>query len=296
LIAGLAVLVAGEYLIRAVGLHASGVEEALVVAGATLVAGWSLEVLDLRDASSYVLPAAVVIAGLRVLNPPLVALGTLGVVVAVGTSDAARLLDATLGTRTTGSLLAIVVAAAALALGQRTWARPSHDRMLDWLVVVLPLGAYAWLGGWSGLDDRHVLRHALNDGWALVVACVLLGAAALYAGLRRRTHAPLLGFLGCVAVLAVELRYVGNLPLWLRPTLWGALAVLAAITVDRWLRTPRDGLTSERLGPDTGTLDLLQIAGASVLAQRSTPAEPAARDDFTPGGGRHGGGGASGSF
>jgi uncharacterized membrane protein YgcG len=65
--------------------------------------------------------------------------------------------------------------------------------------------------------------------------------------------------------------------------------------LDRRLREPREGVTSARLTDREGPLDLLQLAGASVLAQRDAPAARP-EDGFTPGGGRYGGGGAGGSW
>ena len=45
-----------------------------------------------------------------------------------------------------------------------------------------------------------------------------------------------------------------------------------------------------------GPLDLLQTAGAAVLAQRTTPELPRSEPPVAGGGGRFGGGGASGSY
>jgi hypothetical protein len=66
--------------------------------------------------------------------------------------------------------------------------------------------------------------------------------------------------------------------------------------LDRYLRQPRNGLTSAPLDSREGPLDLLQTAGAAVLAQRTAPESPPSRPTVTPGEGQFGGGGASGNY
>ncbi len=58
---------------------------------------------------------------------------------------------------------------------------------------------------------------------------------------------------------------------------------------------PRNGVTSSSLTDREGPLDLLQTAGAAVLAQRAAPEAPS-EPGYTPGGGKFGGGGASGGY
>jgi uncharacterized membrane protein YgcG len=98
----------------------------------------------------------------------------------------------------------------------------------------------------------------------------------------------------------VELR--ASFPL--APETWlilcGLVALIAGAALDRYLRQPRNGLTSASLTRREGPLDLLQIAGTALLAQRPVselqtqqqPAEPG----FEGGGGKFGGGGASGRY
>jgi len=128
------------------------------------------------------------------------------------------------------------------------------------------------------------------------VLLIALGIALLVAGLRRRRHAPMFGFMGCVACLAMELRLATTLAneTWL--IVYGLAALVAGVALDRYLRQPRNGLTSAALTKREGPLDLLQTAGAAVLAQRSAPEPPPAESTFKPGGGRFGGGGAGGSY
>ncbi|MCZ8130150.1 MAG: hypothetical protein O9284_02455 [Steroidobacteraceae bacterium] len=296
-VGGLLAVVAGEWLARAQRLHASGIEEGLIATGAVLAA---LAVLVDGDAGHYwqpVLAVALGVAGLRLLNPLLT---TLAVGLAIGWLAADVLavpLDARLGVGTTALLLAAGVAVLALAAGARRFERPAHDRMLDWLVVALPPAFYvaspAWLAGTGG---------ALPSAAAgpVIAAPLLLGLAAAFLATawRRRTAAPLRGALAGLACAAVELQRL----LQLDPAWWaigtGIAVLVAAVAVDRWLRVPRAGVTSVRLDAREDPLDLLQAAGASVLAQGAATndarAPAGSGGDF--GGGRYGGGGASGGY
>ena len=118
----------------------------------------------------------------------------------------------------------------------------------------------------------------------------------LWTGLRRRRHAPLWGFLGCAAALAIELRGAFGLATETWLILCGLVALIASATLDRYLREPRDGLTSASLSQREGPLDLLQIAGTGLLAKHAGPEPPSSDAAFEGGGGKFGGGGASGSY
>jgi uncharacterized membrane protein YgcG len=131
---------------------------------------------------------------------------------------------------------------------------------------------------------------------ATTVLLLALGTAMLVTGLRRRRHAPLLGFMGCIACLAVEIRLATTLATETWLIIYGLAALLAGVALDRYLRQPRNGVTSAALTRRKGSLDLLQIAGATLLAQRSAPEGPRPEPEFAPGEGRFGGGGASGSY
>jgi hypothetical protein len=129
-----------------------------------------------------------------------------------------------------------------------------------------------------------------------VALLLALGTAMLIIGLRRRRHAPLLGFMGCVACLAIELRGVTALATEAWLIICGLVALVAGVALDRYLREPRNGLTSAALSSREGPLDLLQTAGAAVLAQRTASELPQSDAVVTGGGGRFGGGGASGGY
>ena len=302
LVAGLIAIVAAEWLTAAKRLYASGIEEGLGVAGYLLVGAWIATLLEPRftvaGASVTVLLLIVAggAAGLRRLNPFVTTCTAIALVSWIGTTVAARAIDGAIGGGLTVLIVGGAIAAAALALGTREFRRPSHDRMLDWLVATVPVAAWSQYARWSALDATQVVT---SDGTGRPVAIVLLlalGAAMLWSGLRRRRQAPLWGFLGCVAGLAVELH--GALPLanetWL--ILCGLVALVAGVALERYLREPRNGLTSAPLTTREGPLDLLQIAGTALLAKRAGPEAPTAESTFEGGGGRFGGGGASGSY
>jgi hypothetical protein len=302
LVAGLLAIIAAEWLTVTRRLYASGIEEGLGVAGSLLVGAWIATLLEPRftvaGASVTVLLLIVAggTAGLRRLNPFVTTCTAIAFVSWIGTTAAARVIDGTIGGGLTVLFVGGGVAALALALGAREYRRPSHDCMLDWLVAALPAAAYAQYAPWSAFDPTQL---AVGDGTGRTVAIVLLltlGAAMLWTGLRQRRHAPLWGFLGCVAAFAVELH--GALALatetWL--ILCGLVALAAGVALERYLRTPRNGLTSAPLTTREGPLDLLQIAGAALLAKRAGPEAPPAETTFEGGGGKFGGGGASGRY
>ena len=299
LVAGLAAALAAEWLHVAYRLHASGVEEGLCVAGFLLIGAWITLIIGPGagfaggTADALMLIAVAGAAGLRLLNPFVTTCAVLALVYWVDSTSAARALDQTIGAGMTAFACGWALALLALVLGAREYRRPSHDRMLDWLVATLPLAAYSQRAGWEA--------HAVLDGsggsgpghLATVVPLLALGAALLVTGLRRRRHAPILGFMGCIACVAVELRFAItlNTETWLIG--YGLAALVTGVAMDRYLRQPRNGLTSAALTRRRGSLDLLQTAGAAVLAQRSAPEAPVPEPEFASGEGRFGGGGAS---
>lgn len=301
LIAGLGAALAAEWLIVERRLHASGVEEGLCVAGFLMIGAW-ITTLIVPPAGfagdtveTLVLIAAVGAAGLRLLNPLVTTCAVIGFVYWVGSTATARALDQSIGGGVTTVVVGCALAALALVLGAREYRRPSHDRMLDWLILTLPVAAYVQSTSWSVYGASG---SAGSSSSRLVIFAVLivLGAAMLIIGLRRRRHAPLLGFLGCVACLAVELRLATALATETWLIVYGLAALAAALALDRYLRPPRDGLTSEPLTCREGPLDLLQTAGTAVLTRHAAPEHPRSEPPVTPGGGRFGGGGASGRY
>ena len=301
LIAGFGAALAAEWLTVERRLHASGVEEGLCVAGFLMIGAW-ITTLIVPPAGfagdtveTLVLIAAVGAAGLRLLNPLVTTCAVIGFVYWVGSTATARALDQSIGGGVTTVVVGCALAALALVLGAREYRRPSHDRMIDWLVPTLPVAAYVQSTSWSVYGS---LGSTGSSASRLVTCAVLivLGAALLIIGLRRRRHAPILGFLGCVACLAVELRLATALATETWLIVYGLAALAAALALDRYLRPPREGLTSESLTSREGPLDLLQTAGAAVLTRHAAPEHPRSEPPVTPGGGRFGGGGASGRY
>ncbi len=292
LIAGLIAVLVAEWLSVHKRLHASGIEEGLSVAGFLLIGAWITTLIgpeaDFVGGTPHmlVLIAAAGAAGLRRLNPLVTTCAVLALVHWVGSTEAAQALDDVIGSGMTAFAFGCALAALALALGAREFRRPSHDRMLDWLVATLPIAAYA------GLLDVGAPAGRL----AISVPLLALGTALLVAGLRRRRHAPLVGFMGCVVCLAVELRLTTSLATETWLILCGLAALLAGVALERYLRQPRNGLTSVALTERDDPLDLLQTAGAALLADRTARETTTTEPAVTPGGGRFGGGGASGSY
>lgn len=296
-VTGLAMIGVAEFLIRARRLFASGIEEALWSAGAALLA---LELFELwhprSDATGLLMVAiALALAGWRLLNPLLT---TVAAVLASGSLALALSRGMFEGVEDAG-YLCFALAFLVLAAGARRVERPSHDRMLDWLVVVMPVVGFGWL---SLNRSGPLTLQALRDGPPLPALLPLLlvttfGLAAFATGLRRRTHAPLYAALAAVPLLAWELRAVTGLaPHW-RLILWGGLGLAVAIGLERALRDGRDGLTSRDPGEPDAALELAQLGSAALAAPPAGtagagPSPPAVEGQ----GGSFAGGGASGRY
>jgi hypothetical protein len=193
-------------------------------------------------------------------------------------------------------VVACAIAALALAAGAREFRRPSHDRMLDWMVVALPAFAYTRHATWGWFTAASNAPPGVGGRLATTTLLLALGVVSLTAGLRRRRHGPLLAFLACTACLAVELRRASpwSTETWL--ILGGLAAIVAGLAIDRLLRQPRNGVTSAKLTDREGPLDLLQTVGAAILAQPGRSEPPLGGPGTAGHGGRFGGGGASGSY
>jgi hypothetical protein len=279
-VAGLVLIAAAEGLVMQRRLFGAGLEEALGLAGLLMIVfqvqSHGLDPSGVR--MSLLVAAALALIGFRFLNPFFITLSVAALSWAV---------DHRLGAVAAG---AFCFAAPSIALwaGAIEFRRPSYDRMLDWLVVTMPLCGYLWLA-----------EGAASPWWLARWLLVLFGAAALIVGIRRRAHAPLAAFMVCTACMAYELRNLTGLSLEARLILWGSAALLLSLGLGRYLRTPRGGITSNRVGEDDEFFDLLQLAGAGALAAQSAHEPRAAhvpRAEFKGGGGTGGGGGASGAY
>ena len=296
LVAGVVAAGAAEWLKLGKRLQASGIEEGLCVAGYLMVGVWFAGKLPPPSGPHselllFVVTIATGAAGLRLLNPLLTTCAALAFVEWCGSTQAVRAANAAMGAGMSEFALACAGGAIALAAGVHVFRRPSHDRMLDWLVVALPIYAYVQRAGGDPFTTTLSAPGSLSIRATTVLVLLALGIASFAVGLQRRRHAPLLAALGCIACIAVQCVRASGWPVEAWLVLLGLAAIAVGAGVDRFLRSPRNGVTSARLTDREGPLDLLQTAGAAILAG---PASHEAPPDSR--GGRFGGGGASGSF
>lgn len=301
IVTGCVLLGVAELLIRRRHLFASGIEEALWASGAATIGFEWLELLRGSDVAALSWMATfAAITGWRLLNPLFTTLAVLLASVALALFTGGGGLASN---TTVAGLACFLLGGAALAAGAARFQRPSHDRMLDWLVVTLPLAGYFWLR-WNRnapltLQALRELDLATLQPLLLVVVYSLV---ALWTGMRRRTHAPLFAALACVPLLAFELRAVTGLALHWRLMLWGGLGLLLAILVERRLREPRRGLTSRDVEGPLVALELAQLGGTALTSSQTSAHAAGATTNTAPAprvegqGGSFGGGGASGRF
>lgn len=280
--AGLASMAVAEWLILSRRHFWSGIEEALGVAGLAMLAfecwshaGWS------ESAGSGFICAALAIAGLRLLNPLFTTLAVVAFVLALNAPPLAS------------GLVCYGIGVVALIVAGYRFRRPSHDLMLEWLIVVMPVAGYLWSASHGSLSVATDYLHAPPSAWIVPLCPLAFAGAALAAGLSRRAHAPLVAFMLCVACTAYELRRLTTLKLETRLILWGLVLLVVSTILDRYLREARGGITSRRVRDTDDTSQILGILGSAALTPHSPPK---ATPSFEGGGGSFGGGGATGSY
>ncbi len=270
IVSGLAALAAAEMFITVYHFFGAGIDEALWLAGAAALAGgvaWNGKLL---------LPAlavAVLAAGMRLLHP---LFATAGVIVA-----AFWILD--VEKHLAASLFCAIVAVVALALLPIRVQRPSVDRTLGALAVVMPAAAYLFGDRVSSAFD-----------WRVAAALIVYAVVALVVGLRFRLHAPLLALFTTFGCLAYEMRDVSGLSLEARLIVWGSVLLAASVVIERILKTPRRGITSRQLKDDK-LFELLQLAGTVAITPHEQPREHGG-PQLESGGSSFGGAGAGGDF
>jgi hypothetical protein len=285
IVGGVALVVVAEWLVAQRRVYRSGIEEAVYLCGAV---GVVVQLLIWSDGNNEAAGVALVattvlLVGWRLLNPVFTTLAAAGYSLAIAFVDT-HLFAGNLNLRA-ASIACAVLALAALAAGSRQWRRPSHDQMCDGLVIVMPWLAYGWLiaYGWRG--------SALVTWTALGLALGFF-VVNLFAGVKRRQHAPLIGALGNLVCVAYSLHELIHWPMHWKLILAGAILLAAAWALERLLRDRLEGTTSQAVDEPEG-LDLMQLAGAVQIA-------PAPGPEPQPGvhgqGGEFGGGGASGRF
>ena len=161
LVAGLIAALAAEWLTLKKRLYASGIEEGLGMAGFVSIGAWLTTLIYPQPGFGGamvepVLIVAAAAAGLRRLNAFVTTCAALAFVAWAGTTDIAEGLDHSIGSGMTGLILGCATATLALFLGGREFRRPPYDRMLDWLVVTLPLAAWSLHASASAFDGSRI--------------------------------------------------------------------------------------------------------------------------------------------
>jgi hypothetical protein len=279
--AGVTMLVAAEWLILRKGLFHAGVEEALW-AGGTLAFAVHFVPSSGDWGLAFAVALVLALAAMRLLNPFLLTLAFAAASAAIDLAGGHRVLGES-DVPIAPSVFCYAAGAIALLLARVQFLRPSHDHMLGWLMVIMPLCGFLWLA------TQHAPAIRVGSG----LASATFALVALFVGIRRRSHAPLLACMAALGCVAYQLRDLTTLPLNLKLILWGSAALLAAMGLDRYLRTPRRGITSQQLSEGTAALDLVQWVGASALPPKAAPQADA---PFMGGGGGFSGGGADGRY
>lgn len=288
--AGATVIVAAELLIAKRRVLGGGLEEALFTAGLLLIAfKLSYSASPNREfVVALSVSGALLLSAWRLLNPLLAALAVAALTVALAARLGSLDWDVAHGRHIVWvSLASYLLAGTALAAGARIWSRPSYDKACDYIVVILPLCGYAW---------PHV-RFATATPAETIQALILpafFAAVAISVGLLRRTHAPLIAGLVCIACVADGLHEISG---WNRETrliVGGLVLLVVCVCTNRWLLTPRRGITSNKIDDPDEALDVLQMASTAALP--TPPPNAAAPAQIEGGGGKFSGGGASGDY
>ncbi|HEV2721592.1 MAG TPA: hypothetical protein VG323_16350 [Thermoanaerobaculia bacterium] len=275
ILSGLAAIAAAEMFIVGYRFFRAGIDEALWLAGAVSLAcgivwSWNSDVILVAIA------AAMLAAGIRLLHPLFITAGV--IVFAFWILDVEK--------HHAASYFCAVVAVIALALLPIRVQRPSVDRTLGALAVVMPAAAYLF-------GDRNA---SAFDG-RVALALLAYAVAALVVGLRFRLHAPLLALFTTLGCLAYEMRDVSGLSLEARLIVWGGVLLAAAVVIERVLKTPRRGITSRQLKDDK-LFELLQLAGTVAITPPvgAHSVHPEQGPQLETGGSSFGGAGAGGDF
>jgi hypothetical protein len=146
---------------------------------------------------------------------------------------------------------------------------------------------------------RHVERAPSPMRTFCAVATALVPLLTVAWGIASRRRSLLnLGVVGILASLVTLRVYVHVAPLWIALVGGGGVAIGLALLVSRYLDSgpehERHGFTAEALFTDPEGRSALEVAAG--VASFSPAARPLPQPGFEAGGGRSGGGGASGSF
>lgn len=264
----LAAIAVAEVLVVKRRFFRTGIEEALWIAGATgLVADAALFIgMNGGEPGAWLILAAAagaLVAAIRLLQP-LFALLSLALVLAW-----TAVTNEVLPGWTAAAMGMVALAVVALEIEVE---RPWIARATSWVVVAAP--AVAWIC-FEFVDERTALV------WVTAATAIWIAA-----GIRLRSRAALIG--GALAALVAGFKCADALPWPAEGKLLagGAVAFLVAAGLERVLRTPRRGFTSQAIDREDFGWPAEMVAVAAV-------APSAASSDLRGEGGEFGGGGAS---
>jgi len=184
---------------------------------------------------------------------------------------------------------------------------PPHRRGLSAALAVAAAALYAAVNLYS-LDQRFVEEITLAPAGSktafpralAIAATALVPVPFLIQGIRKRRRLVLDLGLGMAALSVATLHHYRPFhPQWAFLAGWGVALILAALAIGRALRrVPRGvwrGWTGAPLASETDASQG-EIAAVIAGAAASHAQAPAPRPDFEPGGGKFGGGGATGEY
>jgi hypothetical protein len=132
-------------------------------------------------------------------------------------------------------------------------------------------------------------------GWLFWLFTVVVPLWYVYRGLMKKDRIFLWTGLLLIAAMIFTIRhYYHLLPVELMMTIGGILLISAVYACIKYLRTPRQGFTYEETN-DRGLLENLHLESL-VIAESFAPVTPAPGSDLLFGGGSGGGGGAGGQY
>ncbi|SHL21143.1 hypothetical protein SAMN05444266_102463 [Chitinophaga jiangningensis] len=138
---------------------------------------------------------------------------------------------------------------------------------------------------------REVTEQSQQIFW---VSTVLIPLVYLFFGIYRKNRTLLRSGLVLVAAMVFTIRYYHSIaPLEVAMTLAGVAMILIAYILIRYLKTPKNGFTSEEVDEDQAAAVQLE---SLIIAQTFNKVGAPPKDGFEFGGGDGGGGGASGGY
>jgi hypothetical protein len=304
---GLALCAAAEALLSLSRCREMGVESAAAVAGVCYLLGGFAGLLE--EGTSHNFPVAVWLLAAAAVCAAAAWQWGYPLAAGLATVFAFALLARVPGGRLWWLLAGPAVAVAAFRLGDSGRLPPSlrQGARAAGVLGLLALYTALHLGSWdAGLVEDlggRAMTPFLRDGrlrYAAVLATALIPVAVLAAGiLTRRRVLIRVGLLFGLASVATLRFYVHVMPLWLALILGGSAALALALVVRRSLHEGRDrergGFTADPLF-DGGTARGVAEMAAVVASLSPAAATPAPASGLEPGGGRYGGGGASGTY